>query len=144
MRTRRPRRRPELPPDLSVFLGWVLGLYLIAHLAIHDCRRRRHHAPPLVGLLNSIGFVTIAPRPRPRASGSLGRRRVGVRRHVDPRRDAACCSAFHSCCGLGFLLLPLAGIGRTISSAVVGVDRPAGFQPVEIAQVLVCSSPPTW
>jgi len=52
---------PRLPPGIAALLAWVLGLYLVAHLAV------RRFAPnadatllPLAAVLNGIGFVTIA------------------------------------------------------------------------------------
>jgi cell division protein FtsW (lipid II flippase) len=52
---------PKLPPNVAVLLGWVFGLYLVAHLAV------RRFAPasdgtllPLAAMLNGIGFVMIA------------------------------------------------------------------------------------
>ena len=52
---------PKLPADLWAFLASVLGLYLVAHVAV------RRFAPgadatllPLAAALNGIGFVTIS------------------------------------------------------------------------------------
>jgi cell division protein FtsW (lipid II flippase) len=54
-------KAPELPPGLWGFMGAILGLFVIAHLAV------RRYAPradatllPLVALLLGIGFVTIS------------------------------------------------------------------------------------
>src|SRR5438876_9674885 len=53
--------KPDLPADLWVFLAAVLGLYVVAHLAV------RRFAPsadptllPIAFVLNGVGFVTIS------------------------------------------------------------------------------------
>ena len=57
----RSRTGRSCPPDLWAFLASVLGLYLVAHVAV------RRFAPgadatllPLAAALNGIGFVTIS------------------------------------------------------------------------------------
>ena len=80
---------PKLPADLWAFLASVLGLYLVAHLAV------RRFAPgadatllPLAAALNGIGFVTISrlDRELARIQAGLGRRRGDrVRGDVAPR-----------------------------------------------------------
>src|SRR5262249_30956482 len=70
---------PKLPPDLWVFLAWVFGLYLVAHIAI------RRFAPgadptllPVAAALNGIGFVTISRLDRDLARIQAGWVAAGV------------------------------------------------------------------
>ena len=66
---------PTLPADLWVFLVAVLGLYVVAHLAVRRFAPRADPTllPLIAFLLNGIGFVTISRLDRgPRASGCPG------------------------------------------------------------------------
>ena len=76
--------KPDIPADLWVFLAAVLGLYLVAHLAVRRFAPRADPTLlPIAFLLNGIGYVTISrldPRPRPRAGGLDRGRRRRVRR----------------------------------------------------------------
>jgi peptidoglycan glycosyltransferase len=52
---------PELPPDLWGFMAAILGLFVIAHLAVRRLAPRADATLlPLVALLLGIGFVTIS------------------------------------------------------------------------------------
>ena len=137
---------PDVPPDLWVIFAAVLGLFVVAHLAV---RRLAPDADPVLlpiaALLNGIGFVTVA-----RLDSGLGRvqaiwtavsvlafvltlffvRRV---RTLERYRYTALFL------GMGALLLPLApGIGKTINGARLWVGvGPVNFQPGEAAKVLL-------
>jgi len=137
---------PEIPPDLWVLLGWVFGLYVVAHFAI------RRFAPgadatllPLAAALNGVGFVTIS-----RLDKELGRVQsvwvavavaafVGTLVVVRDIRILARYRYTFALLGVGFLLLPLVpGVGRTINGARLWVSiGPLNFQPGEIAKVML-------
>ena len=76
---------PTLPPGLNALLAWVIGLYLVAHLAI---RRFAPYADatllPLAALLNGIGFVTI------RGSTSVRTLTWHTCNHCGSRSGSAC------------------------------------------------------
>jgi cell division protein FtsW (lipid II flippase) len=137
---------PELPADLWAFLASVLGLYVVAHLAI------RRLAPgadatllPLAAVLNGIGFVTISRLDRDLARIQAGWVAVGVVAFVVTLlvvRNTRLLEKYRytfALLGVGFLLLPLLpGIGRTINGARLWVSLgPLNFQPGEIAKVLL-------
>ncbi len=137
---------PELPADLWAFLASVLGLYVVAHLAI------RRLAPgadatllPLAAVLNGIGFVTISRLDRDLARIQAGWVAVGVVAFVVTLlvvRNTRLLEKYRytfALLGVGFLLLPLLpGIGRTINGARLWVSiGPLNFQPGEIAKVLL-------
>jgi cell division protein FtsW (lipid II flippase) len=137
---------PELPADLWGFLGAVLGLYVVAHLAI------RVLAPgadptllPLAAALNGIGFVTISRLDRELARIQSGWVAIGVIAFVATLvivRDTRWLEKYRytfALLGVLFLLLPvLPGIGRTLNGARLWVSiGPLNFQPGEIAKVLL-------
>ena len=144
---------PELPADLWVFLGWVVGLYAVAHIAVRRFARRADATLlPLVAALNGIGFVTItrlAPD-LPSNQQDLARIQsvwvaVGVGAFVATLilvRDVRLLERYRytfGMLGVGFLLLPLLpGIGHTINGARLWATiGPLNFQPGEIAKVLL-------
>ena len=138
--------KPSVPADLWVIFVGVLGLFLVAHLAV---RRLAPDADPvllpLAALLNGLGFVTVA-----RLDSNLGR--------IQAIWTAASVAAFvltlllvrrirtleryrytFLLLGMLALLLPLApGIGKTINGARLWVGvGPVNFQPGEAAKVLL-------
>jgi peptidoglycan glycosyltransferase len=137
---------PKLPPDLWVFLAWVFGLYLVAHIAI------RRFAPgadptllPLAAALNGIGFVTISRLDRDLARIQAGWVAAGVIAFVVTLiivRDTRLLENYRytfALLGVMFLLLPLLpGVGETINGARLWASvGPLNFQPGEIAKVLL-------
>ncbi len=147
---------PNLPPDLYPLLGWVIGLYAIAHFAV---RRFAPYADatllPLAALLNGLGFVMIARLARADANGKLNYRTqarvqslwvaIAVAVFVVTLilvRDVRIFERYRYTAlllGIGFLLLPIApGIGRTINGARLWVGIGAlTFEPSEIAKLLL-------
>ncbi len=137
---------PKLPPDLWAFLASVLGLYVVAHLAV------RRFAPgadatllPLAAALNGIGFVTISRLDRELARIQAGWVAVAVIAFVVTLllvRDTRLLEKYRytfALLGVLFLLLPLLpSIGRTINGARLWASiGPLNFQPGEIAKVLL-------
>jgi cell division protein FtsW (lipid II flippase) len=143
---------PRLPPNVAVLLGWVFGLYVVAHLAV------RRFAPaadgtllPLAAMLNGIGFVVIA-----RLAGA-GRDypqqarvqsvwiSIGIAVFVLTLivvRDVRVFERYRYIAlllGIGFMLLPLVpvvGQSRGGGRLWVGLG-PLSFEPSEVAKVLL-------
>ena len=137
---------PDLPPDLLAFLGGVLGLYIVAHLAIRRLAPRADGTLlPLVALLNGIGFVAISRLDQDLARVQAVWVAVAVGALVATLlvvRDVSVLQRYRytfALLGILFLLLPLApGIGNTINGARLWVGiGPLNFQPGEIAKVLL-------
>ena len=137
---------PDLPPDLLAFLGAVVGLFVVAHVAVRRFAPRAEHTLlPLVALLNGIGFVTITRLDRELARIQSAWVAVGVGAFVVTLalvRDTRVVERYRYTCmllGIGFLLLPLApGIGRTLNGARLWAKvGPLNFQPGEAAKVLL-------
>lgn len=137
---------PDLPPDLVAFLGSVLGLYVVAHLAV---RRLAPNADgtllPIAAILNGIGFVTIARLDENLARIQAVWTAVGVGTFVVTLllvRRARTLERYRytlMLAGVVFLLLPLVpGIGHTINGARLWASiGPLNFQPGEAAKVLL-------
>lgn len=142
----------SIPANIGPFLGIVLGLQLVAHVAI---RRLAPDADgtllPIAGLLNGLGYVFIVRLDEARADpknlaglqsvwalvgmaafvGTL----VVVRRVRDLERYRWTLGF----AGIALLLLPLApGIGREYFGARIWVSiGPINFQPGEFAKILL-------
>jgi len=136
-------RLSSIPANVGPFLGVVLGLFFVAHVAT------RFLAPeadglllPLAGLLNGLGYVFIA-RLNDELAGQqalwtfLG---VGlyvatllvVRRSTELERYRYTLLLI----GLGLLVLPLSPVGQTINGSRIWVRiGPVNFQPGEFAKV---------
>lgn len=134
-----------IPPDLWVLFAVVIGLFVIAHVAVRTFAPRADATLlPLVALLNGIGFVMIS-----RLDDHLARTQAvwtGVAiaafvatlvlvRRVRVLEQYRYTFAF---LGIAFLLLPLVpGIGREVNGARLWARLgPITFQPGEIAKVL--------
>jgi cell division protein FtsW (lipid II flippase) len=137
---------PRLPTGLYALLGWVLGLYLVAHFAI---RRFAPYADatllPLAAMLNGIGFVTIARLDHQQARVQSLWVAIGIGVFVLMLivvRDVRIFERYRYTVlmlGLFTLLLPLApSIGRTINGGRLWVAFGSlTFEPSEIAKVLL-------
>jgi cell division protein FtsW (lipid II flippase) len=142
----------SIPAGVGPFLGIVLGLQLVAHVAI------RRFAPdadgtlvPIAGLLNGIGYVFIvrldeaAADPEGLAGLQAAWATVGMVAFVGTlvlvrrMRDLEAFRWTIGAAGIGLLLLPLVpGIGRTINGAKIWVGiGPVSFQPGEFAKILL-------
>jgi peptidoglycan glycosyltransferase len=136
----------DLPPDLPALLGAIVGLYVVAHLAVRRFAPRAERTLlPLVALLNGVGFVTIARLDRELARIQSAWVAIGVGAFVLTLalvRDTRLLERYRYTCmllGIGFLLLPLApGLGRTLNGARLWASiGPLNFQPGEAAKVLL-------
>jgi cell division protein FtsW (lipid II flippase) len=141
-----------IPADIGPFLGIVLGLQLVAHLAV---RRLAPDADgtlvPIAGLLNGLGYVFIVrldeakPDPKNLAGLQSAWALVGVGAFVATLlivrrvRDLERYRWTLGFAGLGLLLLPLVpGIGREYFGARIWVSiGPINFQPGEFAKILL-------
>ena len=141
-----------IPGNIGPFLAIVLGLQLVAHLAI---RRLAPDADgtivPIAGLLNGIGYVFIVRIDEAKASPqnlaglqsawiavgivTFVATLVVVRRVRDLERYRWTIGM----AGIVLLLLPLVpGVGKTINGAKIWVGiGPISFQPGEFAKILL-------
>ncbi len=142
----------SIPAGIGPFLGIVLGLQLVAHVAI---RRLAPDADgtlvPIAGLLNGLGYVFIVrlDEAQPDPDGLAGLQSawaaVGMLAFVATlilvrrMRDLEAYRWTIGVAGIGLLLLPLVpGIGRTINGAKIWVGiGPVSFQPGEFAKILL-------
>ena len=139
-------RTASLPADIGPFLGVILGLVLVAHLAT------RRFAPtadgvllPVAGLLNGIGYVFIARLDEDLAALQAVWTAVGIAAYIGTlvvvrrTRDLEQYRYTLMFIGIGLLLLPLVpGVGRTINGARIWVSLgPVSFQPGEFAKIIL-------
>ena len=138
--------KPDIPADLWLFLAALLGLYLVAHLAV---RRFAPRADPTLlpnaFILNGLGFVIISRLDRDLARVQAIWTAVGVGAFVLTLmlvRRVRTLERYRYTfllIGLVALLLPLLpGVGREINGARLWVRAgPVNFQPGEAAKVLL-------
>ena len=138
--------KPNLPTDLWLLVVAVIGMYVVAHLAV---RRLAPDADPvllpLAAFLNGIGFVTISRLDPELARIQAGWTAAGVGAFVltlivvKRVRTLERYRYTFLLLGVFALLLPLApGIGKTINGARLWVGiGPFNFQPNEAAKVLL-------
>lgn len=139
-------RTASIPADIGPFLGIVLGLVLVAHLAT------RRFAPgadgvllPVAGLLNGVGYVFIARLDEDLAGLQAVWTAVGIAAFIATlvvvRRTRVLEGYRYTLMfiGIGLLLLPLVpGVGRTINGARIWVSLgPVSFQPGEFAKIVL-------
>jgi len=140
-------RTSSVPADIGPFLGVVIGLFVVAHVAT---RRLAPNADgtllPLAALLNGLGYVFIARLDHKLAGlqalwTALGIAAfVGTLLVVRRTRDLESYRYTFALIGIGLLLMPLLPvIGRNINGARLLV-RIGGisFQPGEFAKVTLC------
>ncbi|HEX6312282.1 MAG TPA: FtsW/RodA/SpoVE family cell cycle protein [Acidimicrobiia bacterium] len=137
---------PELPPDLWMILGAIVGLLVFAHIAIRRLAPRADDTLlPLAVLLNGLGYITISRLDRDLARVQSLWIALGVGAFVLTlmivRRVSLLERYRYTCLFLGLvaLLLPLVpGIGYERFGARLWVQAgPLNFQPGEAAKVLV-------
>jgi peptidoglycan glycosyltransferase len=138
--------KPDIPADLWLFLGAVLGLYLVAHLAVRRFAPRAEPTLlPIAFILNGIGFVTISRLDRDLARVQAVWTAIGIAAFVLTlfvvRRIRTLERYRYTFLLIGVvaLLLPLLpGVGREINGARLWVRAgPVNFQPGEAAKVLL-------
>src|SRR5947209_3665931 len=140
-------RTSSLPANAGPFLGVVIGLLVLAHVAT---RRLAPNADgillPLAALLNGLGYVFIARLDHHLAGlqavwTALGIGAfVGTLMFVRRVRDLERFRYTFALVGIGLLLMPLLPVvGRNINGARLWVQFGGiTFQPGEFAQVTLC------
>ncbi len=138
-------RDSDIPANLGPFLGIIMGLLVVAHVATRRLARGADGVLlPLAALLNGLGFVMIARIDAEQLAGrqatwtllGVGLYVVGliaVRRVNDLRRYQWTFFLI----GAGLLVLPFVpGVGRSVGGARIWVRvGPVGFQPGELAKI---------
>ena len=139
-------RTASIPADIGPFLGVVLGLVLVAHLATRRLARSADGVLlPVAGLLNGVGYVFIARLDESLAGLQAVWTAVGIAAFIGTlvlvRRTRALEGYRYTLMfvGIGLLLLPLVpGVGRTINGARIWVSLgPVSFQPGEFAKIVL-------
>jgi peptidoglycan glycosyltransferase len=141
-------RTASMPADIGPFLGVVLGLFLVPHIAV---RRLAPDADglllPLAGLLNGLGYVFIARMDTHLAGLQATWTAVGIAAFVATLlvvRRARSLEPYRytfAALGIGLLLLPsLPFIGREINGARIWISLgPLNFQPGEAAKLALAA-----
>jgi cell division protein FtsW (lipid II flippase) len=137
-------RSASVPANIGPFLAFVVGLFVLAHLAV------RRLAPgadgtllPLAGLLNGIGYVFIARIEPDLASKQALWTAVGILAFVATLffvkrpRDLERYRYSALLLGIGLIMLPLVPVlGRNINGARIWIAAgPLNFQPGELAKM---------
>jgi cell division protein FtsW (lipid II flippase) len=137
-------RTSTLPANVGPFLGVVVALLLVPHIANRFLARGADGILlPVAALLNGIGYVFIARIDPHLASKQAGWSILGVVAYVATliavRRvsDLARYKWTFGVAGVVLLLLPfIPGIGRTINTARIWIRvGPFSFQPGEVAKI---------
>jgi peptidoglycan glycosyltransferase len=136
---------PKLPPDLGALLVGIVGLYVIAHLAVRRLAPRAVGTLlPLAAILNGVGFVTIARLDRDLARIQSIWSAVGVGAFVltlvvvRSVRNLERYTYTFAFVALALLLVPLVPhVGLSVNGARIWAHfGPLHFQPGEPAKVL--------
>ena len=139
-------RTASLPANIVPFLGMIIGLLALAHVAT---RRLAPNADgvllPMAGLLNGIGYVLIARLDDDLAGMQALWSAVGVGAFIGTlvlvrrARDLERYRYTFALLGVGLLLMPLLPvIGHTVNGARIWIRvGPGTFQPGEIAKLLL-------
>jgi cell division protein FtsW (lipid II flippase) len=138
--------RPDLPPDLWFFVLAVIGLFVLAHLAVRALAPQASPVLlPLAAFLNGIGFVVISRLDPELARVQAGWTAAGIGafwltlavvRRIRTLERYRYTFLFLGVVALMLPLLP--GIGKTINGARLWVGiGPLNFQPGEAAKVLL-------
>ncbi len=137
-------RSASIPANIGPFLGIILGLLLIAHLAVRRLAPRADGLLlPLAGLLNGIGYVMLTRLDSSLAGFQAAWTFVGILAFVFTLlvirrvRDLERYRYTFALAGIGLLLLPLVPkLGTEINGARIWV-RFGGlsFQPGEFAKI---------
>jgi len=139
-------KKPNLPTDLWGVLALIIGLYVVAHIAVRNLAPNADPTLlPIAALLNGIGYVVISRLDRNLARAQAGWTAAGVGAFVLTLflvrriRTVERYRYTFLLAGLAALLIPLVpGIGREINGARLWVKiGPLNFQPGEIAKVLL-------
>lgn len=137
-------RTASLPADIGPFLGVVLMLLLVAHIATRWFARGADPVLlPVAAMLNGLGFVFIARVDNDLAALQATWTMVGVGAFVATlvvvRRvgDLARYKWTFAIGGLGLLVLPFVpGVGQLINGSRIWVSiGPINFQPGEFAKI---------
>lgn len=139
-------RTASLPANIGPFLGMLLALFAIGHLAV---RKLAAHADglllPLAGLLNGLGYVFIARMDEDLAAAQATWSAVGMAGFVVTlvliRRSRDLEHYRYSFAALGIVLLLLPSlVGREINGARIWISvGPMSFQPGEAAKLALAA-----
>lgn len=139
-------RAATIPANIGPFLGVILGLFLVAHLAMRRLAPRADGLLlPLAGLLNGIGYVMLARLDKGLAQFQASWTAVGIVAFVITLlvvrriRDLERYRYTFALIGILLLLLPLVpGVGTEQGGARIWVRfGPISFQPGEFAKIVL-------
>lgn len=137
-------RTATLPADIGPFLGLVVALMVVAHIAVRKLARYADGLIlPIAGLLNGIGYVVIARLSHKLAGLQATWTAVGIAAFIGTLivvrrgRDLQRYRYTLLLVGIVLLLLPLSPLGRgDVNGAKVWINLGAmSFQPGEIAKI---------
>ena len=139
-------RTASIPADIGPFLGIVLGLLAVAHVATRRLARTADAVLlPVAGLLNGLGYVFIARLDEDLAALQATWTAVGVAAYVGTLvviRNTRTLERYRytlMLVGVALLLMPLVpGVGREIRGARIWVSLGSvNFQPGEFAKIVL-------